>query len=90
MAIAHDVAEALAGGLGRGVGGHRSRPGAVSALAEAIQRLVEELRAAPELERERWRRRLEKALGHNARAITELCPDLEQLLGATSPLPRTG
>jgi predicted ATPase/signal transduction histidine kinase len=57
-----------------------------SAFVEAIRQHVRGRLAGSPAELQSWRARLREALGANARVISELCPELDQLLGETAPV----
>jgi predicted ATPase/signal transduction histidine kinase len=59
-------------------------------FAEAFHGLVADLLNRPPAETAAWRRRLEHALGQNARVMTDLAPELERLLGTPPPIAAVG
>jgi predicted ATPase/signal transduction histidine kinase len=59
-------------------------------FAEAFRGLVTELLRAPAAQIAAWRQRIEHALGENARAIADLAPELERLIGTPPAMPAVG
>ena len=57
-----------------------------ASIAEALRNLVRSLRAEPEDLRAALRPRIQGALGANGRAITQVLPELEELIGEQPPL----
>ncbi len=58
-----------------------------SALMRAIQTLLRRLLREPAEVLERWRERMQIAVGTNGRVISEVIPELEHLLGPQPPVP---
>jgi predicted ATPase/signal transduction histidine kinase len=57
-----------------------------ASLIEALRDLVRELGEGPEEKRDDYRTRILQAVGDNGRVLTELLPELEDLMGALPPL----
>lgn len=57
-----------------------------SAVAVALRGLVAQLSTESEERRQAWRSRLLTAVAPNARVLTDLAPELEQLIGAQPPV----
>ena len=53
-------------------------------FAEAFRALVADLLSGPPAETAAWRRRIEQALGENARVMADLSPELERLIEYTT------
>jgi predicted ATPase len=66
---------------------HRGRA-PYAPFAEAFRGLVADLLSGPPAETAAWRQRIEHALGENARAMTDLSPELERLIGTPRPFRR--
>ena len=58
-----------------------------SALAQALRELMLRILGEPEGRLVGWRKSLQEALGSNARAVLDVVPDLERLLGPQPALP---
>ena len=71
----------LGGPLLAGAFERRQSHAPYAAFAEALRARVRALLAGTEQEVEGWRSRLREALGPNARVISDVCPELDQLLG---------
>ena len=61
--------------------------GPYEAFVEALRGLVPLLREQPPRVRDTWRRRLIDALGAHGRVLTDIIPELEELVGPRPPLP---
>ena len=61
-----------------------------SAIVSALQKLVQQLLAEGEQQFQRWRHKLQAALGDNAQVIIEVIPEVELLIGPQSPVPELG
>jgi predicted ATPase/signal transduction histidine kinase len=59
-------------------------------LAETFRGLVLELLAQPSPVTAVWRKRIQEAVGENARALADLAPELERLIGPSLALPAVG
>jgi predicted ATPase len=58
-----------------------------STLAQAFQSLIRSLLGQSETELAAWRDALREALGPNARLVVDLVPEVELIIGASSPVP---
>lgn len=61
-----------------------------SAIAHALSALMRQLLAEPETELQRWQEELTQALGDNGRAIGEIIPELELIIGPQPDIPPLG
>lgn len=60
------------------------------ALADALRALVQQLLSESDEELSRWREKIVAALGANGRAIADIIPELEIIVGPQPPLPDLG
>ena len=61
-----------------------------SAIASALQKLVQQLLGEPENQLQQWRSRLLVALGSNGQLIIDVIPEVELIIGKQSPVPDVG
>jgi len=61
-----------------------------SAIAQALQKLVQQLLGEPEAQLQQWRSRLLTALGNNGQIIIDVIPEVELIIGKQSPVPAVG
>jgi PAS domain S-box-containing protein len=61
-----------------------------SAIAQALQKLVQQLLSEPEEQVQQWRSRLLAALGSNGQLIVDVIPEVELIIGKQSPVPEVG
>ena len=61
-----------------------------SALIQALRGLIREVSAESKSGMERWKSRIRAALGPNGQLITQVIPELEQMIGPQPPLPDMG
>ncbi|MBW4428866.1 MAG: AAA family ATPase [Nostoc desertorum CM1-VF14] len=61
-----------------------------SAIADALQKLVQQLLSEPDEEVQQWRSRLLTALGSNGQLIVDVIPEVELIVGKQPPLPEVG
>ncbi|HEY9640030.1 MAG TPA: serine/threonine-protein kinase PknK, partial [Coleofasciculaceae cyanobacterium] len=61
-----------------------------SAIAHALQRLVQQLLSEPDEQVQQWRSRLLKALGSNGQLIINVIPEVELIIGKQQPVPEVG
>jgi PAS domain S-box-containing protein len=61
-----------------------------SAIADALQKLVQQLLSEPDEQVQQWRSRLLTALGSNGQLIVDVIPELELIVGRQPPLPEVG
>lgn len=61
-----------------------------SAIADALQKLLQQLLGEPEEQLQQWRSRLLKALGNNGQLIVDVIPEVELIIGKQSPVPEVG
>ncbi|MBW4518573.1 MAG: AAA family ATPase [Scytolyngbya sp. HA4215-MV1] len=61
-----------------------------SAIAHALQKLVQQLLSEPEEQLQQWRSRLLAALGSNGQLIVDVIPEVELMLGKQPPIPEVG
>ena len=61
-----------------------------SALIQALLGLIREISAEGQSGMERWKSRIRTALGPNGQLITQVIPELEQMIGPQPPLPEMG
>lgn len=60
------------------------------AVADALQKLVQQLLGEPEEQVQQWRSRLLTALGSNGQIIIDLIPEVELIIGKQTPVPNVG
>jgi predicted ATPase/GAF domain-containing protein/tRNA A-37 threonylcarbamoyl transferase component Bud32 len=61
-----------------------------SAIADALQKLVQQLLGEPEEQVQQWRSRLLTALGNNGQLIIDVIPEAELIIGKQPPIPEVG
>ncbi|MCC5661152.1 AAA family ATPase, partial [Nostoc sp. XA010] len=61
-----------------------------SAIASALQKLVQQLLSEPDDKVQQWRSRIITALGTNAQIIIDIIPEVELIIGKQSPVPEVG
>ncbi|MEH2333773.1 AAA family ATPase [Nostoc sp.] len=61
-----------------------------SAIAYALQKLVQQLLSEPNDKVQQWRSQLLTALGNNAQIIIDIIPEVELIIGKQSPVPEVG
>ncbi|OYD96953.1 serine/threonine protein kinase [Nostoc sp. 'Peltigera membranacea cyanobiont' 210A] len=61
-----------------------------SAIADALQKLVQQLLSEPDDQVQQWRSLLLTALGNNAQIIIDVIPEVELIIGKQSPVPEVG
>ncbi|MEH2024063.1 AAA family ATPase [Nostoc sp.] len=61
-----------------------------SAIADALQKLVQQLLSEPDEQVQQWRSLLLTALGNNAQIIIDVIPEVELIIGKQSPVPEIG
>ena len=61
-----------------------------SALIQALRGLIREVSVEEKSGRERWKSRIRAALGPNGQLMTQVIPELEQMIGPQPPLPEMG
>ncbi|AUB43086.1 Serine/threonine protein kinase (plasmid) [Nostoc flagelliforme CCNUN1] len=61
-----------------------------SAIANALQRLVQQLLGEPDEQLQQWRYRLLTALGSNGQIIIDVIPEIELIIGKQPPVPSVG
>ena len=61
-----------------------------SALIQALRGLIREVSAEGKSGIERWKSRIRAALGPNGQLMTQVIPELEQMIGPQPPLPEMG
>ena len=61
-----------------------------SALIQALRGLIREISVANKSGMERWKSRIRAALGPNGQLMTQVIPELEQMIGPQPPLPEMG
>jgi PAS domain S-box-containing protein len=61
-----------------------------SAIASALQKLVQQLLGEPDEQMQQWRSRLLTALGNNGQIIVDVIPEVELMMGKQSPVPEVG
>jgi PAS domain S-box-containing protein len=61
-----------------------------SAIADALQKLVQQLLSEPDEQVQKWRSLLLTALGNNAQIIIDVIPEVELIIGKQSPVPEVG
>ncbi|MCC5655172.1 serine/threonine-protein kinase PknK, partial [Nostoc sp. XA013] len=61
-----------------------------SAIAHALQKLVQQLLGEPDKQVQQWRSRLLTALGSNGQIIIDVIPEVELIIGKQLPVPEVG
>jgi PAS domain S-box-containing protein len=61
-----------------------------SAIADALQKLVQQLLGEPDEQLQQWRSRLLTALGSNGQIIIDVIPEVELIIGKQPPVPQVG
>ncbi|WP_375506044.1 AAA family ATPase [uncultured Nostoc sp.] len=61
-----------------------------SAIAHALQKLVQQLLGEPDDKVQQWRSLLLTALGNNGQIIIDVIPEVELIIGKQSPVPEIG
>ncbi|MBE9052854.1 PAS domain S-box protein [Nostocales cyanobacterium LEGE 11386] len=61
-----------------------------SAIAHALQKLVQQLLGEPDEQLQQWRSRLLTALGSNGQIIVDVIPEVEFIIGKQPPVPEVG
>ncbi|WNZ26306.1 PAS domain S-box protein [Leptolyngbya sp. NK1-12] len=61
-----------------------------SAIADALQKLVQQLLGEPDEQLQQWRSRLLTALGSNGQIIIDVIPEVELIIGKQLPVPEVG
>jgi PAS domain S-box-containing protein len=61
-----------------------------SAIADALQKLVQQLLGEPDDRVQQWRSRLLAALGNNGQLIIDVIPEVELIIGKQLPVPEIG
>ena len=61
-----------------------------SAIADALQKLVQQLLGEPDEHLQQWRLRLLTALGSNGQIVIDVIPEVELIIGKQSPVPEVG
>ncbi len=61
-----------------------------SAIADALQKLVQQLLGEPDEQLQQWRSRLLTALGNNGQLIVDVIPEVELIVGKQPPVPDVG
>ncbi|MES1026256.1 PAS domain S-box protein [Gloeocapsa sp. BRSZ] len=61
-----------------------------SAIAHALQKLVQQLLGEPEEQLQQWRSHLLAALGSNGQVIIDAIPEVELIVGKQPPVPEVG
>ncbi|WP_414586166.1 AAA family ATPase [Scytonema sp. PCC 10023] len=61
-----------------------------SAIAHALQKLVQQLLGEPDEQVQQWRSRLLTALGSNGQIIIDVIPEVELIIGKQPPVPEVG
>jgi predicted ATPase len=61
-----------------------------SAIAHALQKLVQQLLGEPDEQLQQWRSRLLTALGSNGQLIIDVIPEVELIIGKQPPVPEVG
>ena len=61
-----------------------------SAIANALQKLVQQLLGEPDKQVQQWRSLLLTALGTNGQIIIDVIPEVELIIGKQSPVPEVG
>ncbi len=61
-----------------------------SAIANALQKLVQQLLSEPDVQVQQWRSRLLSALGSNGQLVVDAIPEVELLIGKQPTVPEVG
>ncbi|MGE5656488.1 MAG: AAA family ATPase [Actinomycetota bacterium] len=61
-----------------------------NAIADALQKLVQQLLGEPDEQLQQWRSRLLTALGNNGQLIIDIIPEIELIIGKQPPVPEVG
>ena len=61
-----------------------------SAIAQALQKLVQQLLGEPDEQLQQWRSHLLRVLGSNGQIIIDVIPEVELIIGKQSPVPAVG
>ncbi|BCL34887.1 serine/threonine protein kinase [Nostoc sp. MS1] len=61
-----------------------------SAIADALQKLVQQLLSEPDEQVQQWRSLLLTALGNNGQIIIDIIPEVELIIGKQPPVPEVG
>ncbi len=61
-----------------------------SAIASALQKLVQQLLGEPDEQVKQWRSRLLRALGNNGQIMIDVIPEVELMIGKQPPVPEVG
>ncbi|WP_341529870.1 AAA family ATPase [Nostoc sp. UHCC 0302] len=61
-----------------------------SAIADALQKLMQQLLGEPDDQLQQWRSRLLTALGSNGQIIIDVIPEVELIIGKQPPVPGVG
>ncbi|MBD2463489.1 AAA family ATPase [Oscillatoria sp. FACHB-1407] len=61
-----------------------------SAIAQALQKLVQQLLGEPDEQLQQWRSRLLTALGSNGQIIIDVIPEVELIIDKQPPIPEVG
>ncbi|MBD2247853.1 AAA family ATPase, partial [Nostoc sp. FACHB-888] len=61
-----------------------------SAIADALQKLVQQLLSEPDEQVQQWRSRLLTALGSNGKIIIDIIPEVELIIGKQPPVSEVG
>ncbi|MEH1861674.1 MAG: AAA family ATPase [Nostoc sp.] len=61
-----------------------------SAIADALQKLIQQLLSEPDEHLQQWRSQLLRALGTNGQIIIDIIPEVELIIGKQSPVPEVG
>ncbi|MEH2379465.1 MAG: AAA family ATPase [Nostoc sp.] len=61
-----------------------------SAIADALQKLLQQLLGEPDEQLQQWRSRLLTALGNNGQLIIDVIPEIELIIGEQPPVPEVG
>ncbi|WDD36235.1 AAA family ATPase (plasmid) [Nostoc sp. UHCC 0926] len=61
-----------------------------SAIADALQKLVQQLLSEPDEQVQQWRSLLLTALGNNGQIIIDVIPEVELIIGKQPPVPEVG
>jgi PAS domain S-box-containing protein len=61
-----------------------------SAIADALQKLVQQLLGEPDEQLQQWRLHLLTALGNNGQLIIDVIPEVELIIGEQPPVPEVG
>ncbi|MEH2072103.1 MAG: PAS domain S-box protein [Nostoc sp.] len=61
-----------------------------SAIAHALQKLIQQLLGEPDEQLQQWQERLLTALGSNGQIIIDVIPEVELIIGKQPPVPEVG